>query len=57
MIADLKGEDLILCQITNAVKNDEYAVPLTNLDSEEGSFHTEKSLIHTNKVFTVDLYC
>ncbi|WP_229390313.1 hypothetical protein [Methanosarcina sp. DH2] len=57
VIADLKGEDLILCQITSAVRNDEYAVPLTNPDFEEGSFPTEKSSIHTNKVFTADLYC
>ena len=57
MIADLKGEDLILCQITSAVRDDEYAAPLTNPDFEESSFPTEKISIHTNKVFTADLYC
>jgi len=55
VIADLKGDELILCQITSAVRNEEYAILLTNSDFEEGSLPAAEGLIRTNKIFTADI--
>ncbi len=54
VIADLLGDDLILCQITTATRNDGYAIPLSKDDFKEGSLPAPKSLICTNKIFTAD---
>lgn len=52
VIADLEGDDVILSQITTSSnRQDEYAVPLSQADLDEGSLKVE-SLIRTNKIFT-----
>lgn len=53
VIAELDGEDLILCQITSTHRQDDYIVPLSQSDCK-GGFLKENSLIRTNKIFTVD---
>ena len=37
VITNLKGEDLILCQIASKTVKDEYAITITDEDFEEGS--------------------
>jgi len=39
LIANLKGKDLILCQITSKNVKDEYAIEITDKDFEEGSLN------------------
>jgi len=51
--ANLKGDDIILCQITSATRRDEYSIVLENNDFKEGSLHLT-SLIRTNRIFTAD---
>jgi mRNA interferase MazF len=52
VIADLEGDDVILSQITTSSnRQDEYAVPLSQADLDEGSLKVE-SHIRTNKIFT-----
>lgn len=51
--ADLKGEDLILCQITSRSCRDDYSVFLGKDDFEQGSLRI-KSSIRPNKIFTAD---
>ncbi len=53
VIANLKGNDLILCQITSKNVKDEYAIEITEKDFEEGSLR-EVSNIRPNKIFTAD---
>ncbi|MDL1971529.1 MAG: type II toxin-antitoxin system PemK/MazF family toxin [Candidatus Desulfofervidaceae bacterium] len=53
VIANLKGNDLILCQITSKNVKDEYAIEITEKDFEEGSL-TQVSNIRPNKIFTAD---
>lgn len=53
VIAELQGEDLILCQITSTHRQDDYIVPLSQSDCK-GAFLKESSLIRTNKIFTMD---
>jgi mRNA interferase MazF len=54
VVANLQGDDLILCQITTATRNDGYAVSLSKDDFKEGSLPAPRSLIRTNKIFTAD---
>jgi mRNA interferase MazF len=52
VIAELEGEDVILCQITSSKsRQDKYAVHLNQNDLKEGSLKVD-SLIRTNKIFT-----
>jgi PemK-like, MazF-like toxin of type II toxin-antitoxin system len=37
VVADLAGDDLILCQITSHARSDGYSVPLRLVDFERGS--------------------
>ncbi len=53
VITDLKGEDLILCQITSQKISDTYAISLTSKDFEIGSLK-KKSNIRPNRIFTAD---
>lgn len=53
VIADLKGDDLILCQITSKNVNDNYSMILKNSDFISGSLQTESN-IRPNKIFTAD---
>ena len=53
IITKLKGDDLILCQITSQNISDEYAITLSNEDLASGSLK-RKSNIRPNRVFTAD---
>lgn len=53
VISTLKGDDLILCQITSQAVFDEYAITLNNEDLISGSLK-RKSNIRPNRIFTAD---
>jgi mRNA interferase MazF len=53
VVADLKGDDLILCQITSQARSDGYSVPLTAVDFERGRL-VRDSFIRPNRLFTVE---
>jgi mRNA-degrading endonuclease toxin of MazEF toxin-antitoxin module len=54
VVADLKGDDLILCQITSqARRNDSYSIQLTTADFEHGRLNVD-SFIRANRLFTVE---
>lgn len=53
VVADLTGDDLILCQITTQSRRDGYSVSLTNADFERGQLNVD-SFIRPNRLFTVD---
>jgi mRNA interferase MazF len=54
VVADLGGDDLILCQITSRFRPDTYSVPLSSTDFERGQLAVE-SFARANRLFTVDL--
>ncbi len=56
VIADLKGDDLILCQITSQTKSDNYSIPLTNNDFDKGKLKRGNSNIRPNRLFTADYH-
>ena len=53
VIADLPGEDLILCQITSRAHWDSFAVPLDATDFERGQL-PQPGFIRPQRLFTVD---
>ena len=53
VIADLPGDDVILCQITSVTRLDNFAISLENDHFVSGSISAE-SLIRPNKIFTAD---
>ena len=53
VVADLTGDDVVLCQITTQTRRDPYSVPLLEGDFERGRL-TIDSFIRTNRLFTVD---
>jgi len=53
VVATLRGDDLILCQITSRQLSDEYAVPLDNADIHGGSLE-KSSNVRPNRLFTAD---
>ena len=53
VIADLPGEDLILCQITSRAHSDAFAVPLTSSDFENGQL-PQPGFIRPQRLFTVE---
>jgi len=53
VLADLPGNDIILCQITSVAKPDAFALPLTREDFVSGSLPVD-SFIRPNKIFTAD---
>jgi mRNA interferase MazF len=53
IIADLPGEDLILCQITSRAHSDSFAVPLTSSDFERGQL-PQPGFIRPQRLFTVE---
>ena len=52
-MADLQGDDIILCQITSQLVADNYSVPLYSSDFSEGSLK-KTSNIRPNRLFTAD---
>ena len=53
VVTDLPGDDIILCQITSAIKADPYVLPLSDSDFVSGSIPIN-SFIRPNKIFTAD---
>ena len=53
VVADLKGDDLILCQITSQARSDGYSISLTASDFERGRLAVD-SFIRPNRLFTVE---
>ncbi len=53
VVAELEGDDLILCQITSQEVRDKYAVPLGDEDFESGTLK-RKSNVRPNRIFTAD---
>ena len=54
VLADLKGDDIILCQITSQFVKDGYAIALENSDFIKGSLN-KSSNIRPNRLFTADI--
>ena len=53
VVANLSGDDIILCQITSQAVRDQYAIPLEDLDFTNGSLQ-RPSNIRPNRLFTAD---
>ncbi|GAH36358.1 unnamed protein product [marine sediment metagenome] len=53
-MAELEGDDRILCQVTSRHVRDIYAIDLDESDFEEGSLK-QKSNIRPSRIFTSDI--
>ncbi len=53
VLANLKGDDIILCQITSQMLKDDYAIPLGPSDFKKGSLN-KQGHIRPNRLFTAD---
>jgi mRNA interferase MazF len=53
VVADLAGDDLVLCQITRKARSNGYSIPLVLSDFERGRL-TVDSFIRANRLFTVE---
>jgi mRNA interferase MazF len=53
VVADLTGDDLVLCQITSRARSDGYSVPLATTDFVHGRLAVD-SFIRPNRLFTVE---
>ena len=53
IIADLEGNDYILCQITSKDIRDKYSVPIEDSDFDDGSLK-QNSNVRPNRIFTAD---
>ena len=53
VVAELSGDDLILCQITSQNVKDSYSIPLDDEHFKSGSLN-RKSNIRPNRIFTAD---
>ena len=53
VVAELQGDDLILCQITSRLITDQYAILIDNSDFSSGSLR-QSSNIRPNRLFTAD---
>ena len=53
VVANLSGDDLILCQITSQNIKDSYAIAITNADFSNGGLN-KNSNIRPNRIFTAD---
>ncbi len=51
VLANLTGDDIILCQITSQAKSDLYSVPLSPKDVDNGNLKVD-SFIRPNRIFT-----
>jgi len=56
VVANLPGDDLILCQITSQARHDGYSVGLAQADFVQGSLNSP-SYVRPNRLFTVDVAC
>ena len=53
VLAPLKGDDLILCQITSQQIKDSYSISLNHSDFNSGTLR-QQSNIRPNRIFTAD---
>jgi mRNA interferase MazF len=53
VLANLQGDDIILCQITSQLTKDKYAIPLMESDFNAGIL-SSPSNIRPNRIFTAD---
>lgn len=53
VLADIKGNDYFMLQVTSQNVKDSYAIPLSDMDFLSGS-HQRDSNIRPNKIFTLD---
>jgi mRNA interferase MazF len=53
VVADLVGDDLVLCQITRKPRSDGSSIPLVLADFERGRLAVD-SFIRSNRLFTVE---
>ena len=53
VLAELKGDDIILCQITSKEVNDNYAIPLLTQEFKDGNLNQDSN-IRPNRLFTAD---
>jgi mRNA interferase MazF len=53
VVADLPGDDIIVCQITSKTKTDSFALPLEAHDFISGGLPID-SFIRPNKIFTAN---
>jgi mRNA interferase MazF len=53
VVAELDGDDVILCQITSRAVRDRYAIPLDDGDFSEGGLR-QPSNVRPNRLFTAD---
>ena len=53
VLADLNGDDIILCQVTSRFVKDDYAIGLDNSDFTKGSLN-KPSNIRPNRLFTAE---
>lgn len=53
VVAELSGNDIIVCLITSQNAKDSYAIPLTNSDFASGNLK-QNSNIRPNRLFTAD---
>jgi mRNA interferase MazF len=53
VVADLIGDDLILCQITSRARSDGYSISLTASDFQRDRLAVD-SFIRSNRLFTVE---
>lgn len=53
VVADLEGDDLILCQITSKSIKDIYAIPIDDNNFKTGSLR-QQSNVRPNRIFTAD---
>lgn len=53
VIANLKGDDVVLCQIISQARDDEHAIAIKDKDFETGGLK-RNSYIRAGRLFTVD---
>jgi len=58
VIADLDGDDIILCQITTHLNSDRYAIPIGDEDFEEGKLSAKVWCVQINYLRQIrTLFC
>ncbi|CAN5232016.1 type II toxin-antitoxin system PemK/MazF family toxin [soil metagenome] len=53
VVANLSGDDIVVCLITSQNAKDNYAIALTNQDFDGGNLK-QNSSVRPNRLFTVD---
>ncbi len=53
VVALLKGDDVILCQITSKAVTDDYAIPIADADFTAGSLHQDSN-VRPNRLFSAE---